>query len=121
MPAPSTATTVFRTRAAFGEPRANFSFPARGADLFHAALAHATDLLIANVDAAKVRPNLPDWFARDFAATKSFLLMPLVVNGKAIGFFYADRAVVDDCGLAADELNLLRVLRNQVVLAMRTK
>lgn len=115
------AAGVFRTRAAFGEPRANFSFPARGADLFHAALAHASDLLIANVDAEKVRPNLPDWFARDFAATRSFLLMPLVLNGKAIGFFYADRTVVDERGLAADELSLLRTLRNHVVLAMRTR
>lgn len=115
------AAGVYRTRAAFGEPRANFSFPARGADLFHAAIAHASDLLIANVGAEKVRPNLPDWFARDFAATRSFLLMPLVLNGKAIGFFYADRTMVDDRGLAPDELNLLRTLRNQVVLAMRTK
>jgi hypothetical protein len=68
-----------------------------------------------------VRSNLPEWFARDFAATRSFLLMPLVVNGKAIGFFYADRTVVDGRGLATDELNLLRTLRNQVVLAMRTR
>lgn len=115
------AAGLFRTRAAFGNPRANFSFPARGADLFHAAIAHASDLLIANVDAEKVRSNLPEWFARDFAATRSFLLMPLVVNGKAIGFFYADRTVVDDRGLATDDLNLLRTLRNQVVLAMRTR
>lgn len=115
------AAGVFRTRAAFGEPRANFCFPARGADLFHAALAHASDLLIANVEAEKVRPNLPGWFARDFAAARSFLLMPLVLDGKAVGFFYADRTVVDDRGLAADELNLLRALRNQVVLAMKTR
>jgi len=115
------AAGVFRTRAAFGEPRANFSFPARGTDLFHAALAHASDVLIADVDAEKVRPNLPEWFARDFAATRSFVLMPLVINGKAIGFFYADRTVVDDRGLEPEELNLLRALRNQVVLAMRVR
>lgn len=115
------AAGLLRTRAALGEPRANFCFPARGADLFHAALAHASDLLIANVDAEKVRPNLPDWFARDFAATRSFLLMPLVLDGKAVGFFYADRTEVDDRGLARGELTLLRTLRNQVVLAMRTR
>lgn len=114
------ATAVFRTRAACGEPRAQFCFPAHGTDLFQAALARATDLLIADTGAEKVRSNLPDWFARDFARTRSFLLMPLMPAGKAVGFLYADRAVVDDRGLDAEELRLLRALRSQVVLAMKT-
>lgn len=113
---------VYRTRAAFGSPRPPFSFPVQGSpNLFTAALAHASDLHIANVGAEKVRPNLPEWFARDFAAVRSFLLMPLVLAGKPVGFFYADRSVVDEAGPGDDELNLLRTLRNQVVLAMKAR
>ena len=116
------ATGTFRTRASFGNPRPTFAFPAAGAShLFLAALAHATDLHIADVSTEKVRTALPPWFARDFAIAKSFLLLPLSVGGRAVGFFYADRPVVDPRGLSPEELNLVRSLRNQVVLAMRTR
>jgi HD-like signal output (HDOD) protein len=116
------ATNTFRTRASFGNPRPNFTFPAAGAShLFMAALAHATDLHIADVSTGKVRAALPPWFARDFAMAKSFLLLPLAIGGRSVGFFYADRPVVDPRGLSPEELNLVRSLRNQVVLAMRTR
>jgi HD-like signal output (HDOD) protein len=116
------ANGTYRTRAGFGSPRPNFSFPAGGANhLFAAALAHATDLHIADVAAEKVRAALPPWFARDFGATKSFVLLPLVVAGKPVGFFYADRAVTDARGLTPEELNLLRSLRNQVLLALQRR
>ena len=113
---------VFRTRASFGDPRPNFSFPSTGAShLFVAALAHATDLHIADVTGDKVRAALPPWFARDFALAKSFVLLPLAVAGRAVGFFYADRPVADPRGLSPEELNLVRSLRNQVLLAMRAR
>jgi GAF domain-containing protein len=84
-------------------------------------LTQGRDLHIADVQAERVRLTLPDWFARDFAATRSFVLMPLVVNERAIGLFYADRRCVDDHGLSGEELNLLRSLRSHVVLAMRSR
>jgi len=116
------AANVFRVRASFGAPAIKFSFSAKYvADLVHAALSHATDLHIADIAAEKVAPKLPTWFERELPQTKSFILMPLVVKEKPIGFFFADRAVVDQAGLTADELNLLRALRNQVVLALRTR
>src|SRR6185295_6939221 len=50
---------LFRTRASFGDPRPLFSFPSTGAShLFLAALAHATDLHIADVSTEKVRAAL---------------------------------------------------------------
>jgi len=68
-----------------------------------------------------VRPALPPWFTRDFAQAGSFLLLPLAIGGRAVGFFYADRPMVDERGLSPEELNLLRALRNQIVLAMRAR
>jgi hypothetical protein len=113
---------LYRSRAGLGSPAARFSFDAGPQrDLFHAALAQATDLYIGDVSTEKVRTRLPDWFARDFDRTRSFLLMPIVLNQRPLGFLYADRMVVDERGLAADELHLLRTLRNQVVLAFRVK
>ena len=52
---------------------------------------------------------------------RCFLLMPLALAGKPVGFFYADRLVADPAGLAPEELNLVRMLRNQVLLALRTR
>jgi len=116
------ASGLFRTRAGFGAPKAQFSFAAQGApNLFTAALSRTKDLHIADCDAEKIRASLPDWFVRDFSQAKSFLLMPLVVSDKLLGFFYADRVVVDSAGLSAEELNLLRALRSQVVLAIRSR
>jgi len=52
------ASGLFRTRAAFGDPRPAFSFPSTGAShLFVAALAHATDLHIADVSTKKCVPH----------------------------------------------------------------
>lgn len=116
------ASGLYRTRAGFGEPKAQFSFSAQAApNLFSAALTQGRDLHIADARADRVHASLPDWFVRDFAAARSFVLMPLVVNERAIGFFYADRPCVDDKGLSGEELNLLRSLRSQVVLAIRSK
>ncbi len=116
------ATGIFRTRASFGDPRPVFSFPGTGTGhLFVAALAQATDLHIADVSTDKIRAALPIWFGRDFPTAKSFLLMPLALNGRSVGFFYADRPLADPKGLSPEELNLVRSLRNQVVLAMRSR
>ncbi|MDZ7652611.1 MAG: HDOD domain-containing protein [Burkholderiaceae bacterium] len=116
------ATGLYRTRAAFGEPKPQFGFGSQSApNLFTAALSQHKDLHIADSAADKVRASLPDWFARDFAMARSFLLMPLVVGDRLVGFFYADRPLVDPAGLSAQELNLLRALRSQVVLALRSR
>jgi HD-like signal output (HDOD) protein len=116
------ATNLFRVRASFGTPAMKFSFPSTYVpDLVHAALSHATDLHIADVTAEKVAAKLPAWFARELPRTRSFLLMPLVIKDKPIGLFFADRELADAHGLSADELNLLRSLRNQVVLALRSR
>ncbi|MCS6945517.1 MAG: HDOD domain-containing protein [Sutterellaceae bacterium] len=116
------ATGHYRTRASFGTPRPAFLFTTDGArDLFAAALAKSTDLHIGNVDAEKIRKALPPWFARDCAHARSFVLLPLTLNGIAVGFLYADRALIDPDGLSAEELNLLRALRSQILLALQQR
>lgn len=116
------ATNLFRVRASFGEPPLKFAFSSvYTPDLVHAALSHATDLHIADVGSEKVAAKLPAWFARELPQTRSFILMPLVMKEKPIGLFFADRLMTDEQGLSSEELNLLRSLRNQVVMALRSR
>ena len=111
---------TLRVRTGFGQPRPNFTLPAQGSDLFSAALAKATDLHIADATAEKIRNRLPPWFAQQCAATRSFMLMPIAPGGRAVGMIYADRRVVDPAGPADEELKVLRALRSQVALALRS-
>lgn len=116
------AANLFRVRAGFGEPALKAAFSSNYApDLVHAALSHATDLHIADVASEKVAAKLPSWFSREMPKTKSFVLMPLILKSKPVGLFFADRFVKDEKGLSAEELNLLRSLRNQVLMALRTR
>ncbi len=115
------ASGVYRARTGFGEPRVRIEFDATGAapNLFSAALARGTDLHIADSRADSLQSRLPTWFRRDCPAAASFLVMPLQLAGRPLGFFYAERAKLDSAGLSAEELQLLRALRSQVLLALR--
>jgi hypothetical protein len=83
-------------------------------DLFAVLCARGADLLVA--DAATVASRLPGWYRRRVDAP-TFLLLPLVVKGRAIGLIYADKARVGSLVLGDKELGLVRALRDQVTLA----
>lgn len=115
---------AYRCRTALGAERADmlsrFQFPLTyEADLFHAALAHGTDVHISDATDEKVAARLPAWHRDLLPRTRSFVLLPLLVDKRALGFIYADR---DDCDFNAyskQELDLARTLRSQVLLALR--
>ena len=44
-----------------------------------------------------------------------------MINGKAIGLFYADMETANSLQVSQRQLSLLRTLRNQAVLAIRQK
>ena len=50
---------------------------------------------------------------------KSFALFPIHVNKKPIGMLYGDAQAAGRLKITADELALLKTLRNQAVLAIR--
>ncbi|MEO5735292.1 MAG: HDOD domain-containing protein [Rubrivivax sp.] len=86
-------------------------------DLFAVVCAKGADLLVADAGAGTIEPRLPAWFRR-CEAGRSFLLLPLMHRGSAIGLLYADRAEANSLVLAADELALLRQLRDLLVAAL---
>lgn len=88
-------------------------------DVFHAATSRGQDILIADATADNIRSRIPEWYRRSTPA-HSFLLLPVVVEGKCLALIYADR-VSKPLQVPAQVLGLIKALRNQTALAVRQK
>jgi HD-like signal output (HDOD) protein len=96
-----------------------FDFPLTGQpDVFLVALQNNADILITDIDDARIATRIPAWY-RENVAAHTFALFPIVVKGKPIGLIYADRQRAGDICIPEKELSLLKSLRNQAVLAIR--
>jgi len=98
-----------------------FRFPVPySRNVFHAALKNNVDLYISDTKDPKIAGDIPGWYKK-ISSTGSFILFPLVVSQKPLGLVYADHPLPQGMNLRGDRLNLLKALRNQVVLAFRTR
>ena len=98
-----------------------FSVPLEASrDVFHAAISKAVDICIEDRDAEKIRAYVPDWY-RNMVSVRGFVLFPVVINTKAVALIYADGDEPGMMRFANGELNLLKTLRNQAILAIRQK
>ena len=89
-----------------------------GQDVFRLVLARGVDLLVKDADAPEIRDRIPAWF-RSATPARTFVLFPIVVKDKPTGLIYAEHDQPGDLVIPEQELNLLRTLRNQAVLAIR--
>jgi hypothetical protein len=110
-------------RLGFGEADERFingfSFPtAYSVDLFHGALKNSVDLYIADATIEKIEADIPGWYKK-ISSAGSFLLLPLVIHKRPIGLIYADHIKPHGLNIDVKQLNLLKSLRNQILLAMR--
>lgn len=87
-------------------------------DVFQAAVANGADVFIQSVNAEAIRKHIPETYRRAIPA-KSFALFPIVVKGKPVALFYGDSDVEGSIRFTADELSLLKTLRNQAVIAIK--
>jgi HD-like signal output (HDOD) protein len=87
-------------------------------DVFLVALQNNSDILITDIDDAKIASRIPAWYRQNVAA-RTFVLFPIIVKGKPIGLIYADRPGPGEITIPEKELSLLKSLRNQAVLAIR--
>ncbi|MCG2577321.1 HDOD domain-containing protein [Dechloromonas sp. XY25] len=114
---------VMQGRFGFG-PDANevaraFRFPLSFTpDIFHAATSKGVDLLISDIDDPKIASRIPDWYRKAVPA-HSFVLFPLNIKGNPVALIYADRDEPGGIAIPEKELQLLRTLRNQAVLAIK--
>lgn len=117
---------LYRARIALGVDstrlQRQFEFAAGGKrDLFNLALENNADLMIADASSANIIDLVPAWHRALMPETRSFVILPLVVNGVAFGFFYADRHCVAPEGVAADETAMIKTLKGQVLAALNAR
>ncbi len=91
---------------------------AASGDLFHLAMENDADLMIADASAPKIRDLLPAWHRALLPDARSFIVLPLVVQGVQLGLFYADRVQPAPEGVPPDETSLIRALKGQVLVAL---
>lgn len=97
----------------------SFKFPmASASDVFHVALEKNVDILITDIDDAKIASRVPKWY-RDSILAKTFLIFPIVIKGKPLGMIYADKPKAGDIVIPEQLLGTLKALRNQAVLAIK--
>ncbi|GGP18784.1 HDOD domain-containing protein [Silvimonas iriomotensis] len=89
-------------------------------DVFQAALERNLDVLIEDVDAPNIALHVPAWYRQQIGAG-TFVLFPIKVGERMLGFFYGDKQDAGSLKIEANALNLLKTLRNQAVLAIRTR
>ncbi len=99
--------------------RFRFSTEARK-DLFQGALADNAPLHVTDLGEPGIRTRLPAWFTDLAPDAACLLLLPLVVQGRAVGLIYADHIQVRGLEVTPERLSLLKALRNQALLALRS-
>jgi HD-like signal output (HDOD) protein len=117
------AAGTYRAAVGFGMARGaslgQMEFPeAYRPDVFHVALAKATDIFIENARAASIAAHIPAWYRERLPEARAFILLPLVRDGKPLGLLYGDWEAVPGVPppvITGAERALLRALRDQVL------
>jgi len=92
--------------------------PGARPDLFTAVCLKGADTLITDASSPSIASRVPEWH-RVTVRAPAFLLLPMAMKGSPFALIYADKATPGELELDEKELNLLRTLRNQAVMAFR--
>lgn len=96
-----------------------FRFPLSFApDVFHLASSKTVDILISDIDDPKIADKIPAWYRKGMSA-RTFILFPLSIKGKPVALIYCDKSQAGSIEISEKELQLLKTLRNQAVLAIK--
>ncbi len=94
----------------------NFNFTDTSSDdLFSLAINRNIDLSISDATDPKMHNRLPRWHIDLMPDTKSFIILPLVINSKPIGILYADRQHKAPEGISPDEMKLIKTLKGFIL------
>jgi len=97
----------------------NFKFPlAASPNVFYVAMSKGVDILIADINDAKIADKIPAWYRQQVPA-KTFVLLPLNIKGLPVAMIYCDMDRAGAISISERELQLLKTLRNQAVLAIK--
>ncbi|BCB26345.1 hypothetical protein SKTS_12310 [Sulfurimicrobium lacus] len=89
-------------------------------DVFHVSMKNNVDIIIEDIDDPKIQTRIPAWYRQSVPA-HTFVLFPIVLKNNPVALIYADKPKAGDIKLPEQELGLLRVLRNQALLAIKTQ
>ncbi|WP_288843276.1 HDOD domain-containing protein [uncultured Deefgea sp.] len=89
-------------------------------DLFQWVLAQQADVLVEDINAKNIAERIPPWY-RALLPAQTLIVFPLVLDKKTIGLFYGDQREAQSLVITPEQLNLLKTLRNQAVLAIKQK
>ncbi len=94
------------------------SFPLSGpADVFRLAVDNGVDIVINDIDEPKIAAKIPAWY-RNIGA-KTFALMPMMQKGKTVALIYYDKQQANSIVVAERQMNLIKTLRDQALLALK--
>lgn len=88
-------------------------------DVFHAAVGQGADIYIDDLNHERIRDHIPKWY-REVVHAQALALFPIIVNKKPVGMLYGDCDYAKQLVIGAEELALLKTLRNQAVLAIKS-
>src|SRR5580658_294178 len=89
-------------------------------DLFAAAIRRGSDLQIQNALVPTIAPRLPQYFSRACPQTTSFIMLPILSENSPIACVLVGRDVAEPEPISPEDIRLLRTVRGQIVLAMKT-
>ena len=112
-------------RLGFGEdvegfiPRFRFS-STYSPNIFNAAIENCVDVYIADTSSEKMQADIPDWY-KQISDAGSFLIFPIALKKRPLGLIYADHPQANVLDMDSKRLNLIKALRNQIVLAFQSQ
>lgn len=96
-----------------------FRFPlAFAPDVFHLATSKGVDILISDIDDPKIADKIPSWY-REKIQAKTFVIFPLTLKNVPVAMIYCDKERAGSINILEKELQLMKTLRNQAVLAIK--
>ncbi|MBT4450984.1 MAG: HDOD domain-containing protein [Gammaproteobacteria bacterium] len=89
------------------------------ADVFHIAFKNNVDIKIEDTQDSKIKSKIPGWYHQKIGA-KSFVLFPIVIKHSPIAMIYIDSTQAKSISISDSQLSLLKTLRNQAILAIKS-
>jgi eukaryotic-like serine/threonine-protein kinase len=89
-------------------------------DLFATAIRRGSDVQIQNALAPKVAPRLPPYFTKACPQTTSFIMLPILSENSPIACVLVGRDMPEPEPISPEDMRLLRMVRGQIILAMKT-
>jgi eukaryotic-like serine/threonine-protein kinase len=114
---------IMKIRVGFGEDieetKRWFVIECGGADdIFNLAIGKSSDLMIKDLRSPEIKRLIPSWYRKNVFSPLYLILLPISVNKKNIGLICLEGEQSGFDQISKGHLNYLRILRDQIILAI---